>query len=219
MTGLLKNVRVYLGGAVESHHSPNGWRTTISKPLETLGMVVLNPLLKPAWMPQIDAAQQRKMKETLTHYLNPIDRYNWCIEAQRIASDNNAIRQYCLALVRMADILIIYLDRTFTVGSFEELSIARGKPIFIISKDPIPSMWLMDQLNLYSQRFRLYVHKSIKSCIKTLTQIHHNKTVTVILPYLDPFEWIFLSTLPDRMANKYLKQPDCMTTERREKNV
>lgn len=174
----LNKTRVYLSGCVESSNDPYSWRTEITPQLENMGIIVLNPLIKPKWMPQINAQQQLEMKKKLIINEN----------ISQIQVENNIIRQYCLALVRMCDFMIVNIDRTFTAGVFEEISLATHKPHFIISDTEIPSLWLVDQLNYYTKHDRdLYCHKTINSLIMKLQAIHKGEE------QLDNLKWIFLS--------------------------
>ena len=182
--GNLAGSRVYLCGAVEVESDPNNWRALITPALEMFGLVVLNPLIKPPWMPAVDGKAQRAFKESLIQ--NPNEKINY------IKKNNDAARNYCLALVKMCDFTIVKLTKTFTVGTWEEISIARGKPCFIICDDLIPSMWLMSQLNIYDNIKReIYIHKSLDSCLTRLARINSNKNLEFDLN-LDPFDWIFI---------------------------
>jgi hypothetical protein len=179
--GYLSGKSVYLCGAVEAHQSPNSWRNKITPHLQQHGLVVLNPLIKPKWMSSIDAIGQKEMKQILINSRNYFD-------IEKVKRDNTIIRAYCLSLVRMCDFFIVKLDNVFTVGTFEEITIAKDKPIFIISDVDIPSMWLMAQLNIYNLEDRkFYLHKTMESCLSTLEQINEK-----IPNNLDPFKWIFL---------------------------
>lgn len=177
----LHRTRVYLSGCVEASNDPNSWRIQITPLLENMGIIVLNPLIKPDWMPQITAQQQRAMKEKLIKEEDLL----------QIQIENSIIRQYCLALVRICDFMIVNIDHTFTAGTFEEISLAAHKPHFIISDTEIQSMWLVDQLNYYSKYNRdLYCHKSINSLIMKLQAIHNGELSE---KQLDRLQWIFLS--------------------------
>ena len=63
--GNLSGSRVYLCGAVEVESDPNNWRSLIRPFLKEFDLVVLNPLLKPAWMPVVDGKVQREFRECL----------------------------------------------------------------------------------------------------------------------------------------------------------
>lgn len=179
--GSLAGTKVYLGGAVE-HAGVSSWREEISIKLATFGIISLNPLKKPSWMPQIDGTKQLALKSSL------LDKGDEVVGSVR--EENSKVRRFCLALVRDADFLIVTIDKTFTVGTFEEISAAANKPVFIVSEDPIPSMWLIDQLGIYTAKDRqLYLHKNHASC---MDKIEYIDFLGPDIRYLDPFSWIFL---------------------------
>lgn len=183
---------MYLCGAIEVHQDPHSWRNQITSPLEALDIAVLNPLVKPKWVPQIDAGGQRAMCDKL------LDRGTTHGGIIQIIEQNHTIREFCLSLVRIADFIIVKLDKTFTVGTFEEIKAAQGKPIFVISDDEIPSMWLADQLGHYFEGRRLmYSHRDINSCLTVLRGINEGNV------NIDNQSWIFL---------EYRRQP-CSTSQ------
>lgn len=175
--GFLSGTKAYLGGPVEASDSPTSWRNEMSGKLLEIGVYPLNPLNKPNWMPQIDGLTQRKFKDKVLED-----------KSSEIKEINQKIRKYCLALVRMSDFLIVKLDNSQTIGTFEELKMAEGKPVFIISDQEVPSMWLFDQLDLYDNR-SIYMHRTIASCFTKICMIDF---VGPDQRYLDPFKWIFL---------------------------
>lgn len=182
--GNLAGIKFYLSGPVESSKDPLNWRNIITNKLIKYNSIVLNPLEKPIWMSNIDGQRQYNMRK---QYSGP-----GLLESE--ITQNKEIRQYCLSLVRYCDIMITYLDNTFTVGTFEEIKNADGKPIFIISKD-VPSMWLIDQLNLYGHRKTLYFHNSIDDFILKLDEIDNDHSD------IDPYEWIFITKYKQTLCN------------------
>ena len=177
----MKNITAYLAGAVELHNTPENWRQQITPKLQKLHIEVHNPLIKPPWMPQIDGKKQKNMKQKLLH------ENTTPIEMRTIRENNHSIRKYCLALVRTSDIIIAKIDKTPTVGTYEELNYAKDKPIFIISKEPIPSMWLLDQLDICNHNeIHTYLHQNTETLIQTLQDILQNKID------IDPYKWIFI---------------------------
>ena len=183
--GNLASVKCYLSGAIESANSApyqaKGWRQKITPKLQELGIVVYDPLVKPKWMPEVSGATQREMAKNLDEGITA------GVALDKIELHNNMTRIFCLNLVRHANIIIVKIDKTFTVGTFEEIKLAEGKPIFIIA-DGIPSMWLIDQLDLYAYYRRdLYLHSTIDKCLNKLEHINNNTNLIN-----DKLEWIFL---------------------------
>lgn len=174
----LKNTRIYLSGPIEFSQNPISWRQKISSKLKEIGIIIYDPLIKPDWLPKLDQKEQLKLKELyLQNQHIPI-----------VESNNKLIREYCLNLVRHADILIVKLDKTFTAGTLEEIKLAEGKPIFIITENV--SMWLVDQLNLYDiDRRNMYLHSTEDSCINTLCQIN----ISMHGLNINKCEWIFIN--------------------------
>ena len=76
-------------------------------------------------------------------------------------------------MVAQADFCIVKLDRTFTVGTFEELSLCRYKPVFVVSEDPAISTWLVAQLDIFVSDMRTYFHPHLTSLMNTLRLIDH----------------------------------------------
>lgn len=170
--GRLKDVRCYLCGPVENSDSPITWRDEITNPLRQIGLIIYDPLRKPKWMPPVDGKAQKDMRTNLG---SPETRLK-----------NHAARTFCMNIVRHCNIIILKMDYTFTVGTFEEIAIASGKPIFVISKE-ITSMWLIDQLNLYDgPRRDLYWCPTTIDCLNKMRKIDQG------LIDVDPFEWVFL---------------------------
>lgn len=185
MKNKLAKCRVYLCGAVERKVEQE-WRTRITKLCENrFHMTVYNPLIKPCWMPIISGKTQQKMYEEL---INGDQRQ---VTNAMIKSKNNMTRMYCLALSRSADIIVLHYDhRAHTVGTFEEITSNSHKPIFVLAEKKKVSMWLIDQLDLYSAVNRnVYLHFSLDSLGAALDAINRGD----IDVKFDPFKWIFLT--------------------------
>jgi len=153
----LKNTTAYLAGPVESSKDPNNWRKEASTKLKTLNITPWDPLIKPRWVPQIDGKAQAKMKEDIPKY----------------QETNKMLRKFCLHLAANATFIIVKIDKTFTVRTFEEIAVAKYKPVFVISED-IPSMWLVDQLDAYDN-LEFVFHKSIDSLMDLLKKINRGE--------------------------------------------
>jgi hypothetical protein len=178
--GLLNNSTVYLSGAVEAHQDPNSWRNQLSIKLKELGIKAYNPLIKPFWVPQIDGHTQASWKSVLT---NPM---TMNAECDTIWYTNGEIRQFCLHLAATANFMIVKIDKTFTVGTFEEIGLAKYKPVFIIS-DGISSMWLLDQLGLTQEILNEYIFKSVDDLVNQLKLIDAGRQM------LPRNKWLFMT--------------------------
>jgi hypothetical protein len=200
--GRFKNTTVYLGGAVEADTDPSSWRNKIKPKLEELGVEVWDPLKKPHWMVQVDGATQAGWKKDIK--AGPKD-FPCPRNLIDIWAFNNQIREFCLHLVAQANFLIIKLDKTFTVGTFEELSLARHKPVFIICKDEIPSMWLMDQLGLYQHDKHLYIFPDIPSLMARLRDIDKGGNISK-WGNVNQHKWLFMTYKADLVKPKKVEE-------------
>lgn len=185
--GTLEGKRIYLGGPVESYDGAQDWRQQITPKLTSLGLTVLNPLIKPNWMPNVDGKTQRDMRAQLDMgvELRPSD-----------INNNDLTRKWCLSLVRISDILIFNLHGTVkTFGTFEELACSSQKPIFLICDDRhIPSMWLASQLNLYDQSDILfYIHDSPDSILQRLADVNKYGSSGIFSDVNNKLRWSFLT--------------------------
>lgn len=120
----LKNQRVYLAGAMDRvSDRGNGWRDNITPFLEELGIVVFNPIKKPAIEGQEDAqTHEYKIK------LKKEKRYD------ELASLMKTIRGVDLRLVDISDFMIVNLDLDhYACGTWEELYLSNRskKPILV----------------------------------------------------------------------------------------
>ena len=182
---MLKNCKAYLCGPVELDPDCRSWRLTLSKQLRDIGIEPINPLEKPSWLNNTGPGMQKQIKEQiLTGDLSSIN-------------TNINIRKYCLALVRMSDIIIVNLHNLHTVGSFEEINECKYKPIFILSNEEIPSLWLMDQLNMYHTR-DYYIHSgslddSIRKLIDALKHIDSGISKPYESSIDEMIKWIFIT--------------------------
>lgn len=185
--GTLEGKRIYLGGPVESYDGAQDWRQQITPKLTSLGLTVLNPLIKPNWIPNVDCKAQRDMRALLDMgvELRPSD-----------INNNDLTRKWCLSLVRISDILIFNLRGTVkTFGTFEELACSSHKPIFLICDDGhIPSMWLASQLNLYDQSDILfYIHDSPDSILQRLADVNKYGSSGIFSDVNNKLRWSFLT--------------------------
>jgi len=120
----LKNQRVYLAGAIDRvDDRGTGWREKISPFLDSLGIIVFNPITKPT---------EIGLEDSDTHLvktkLKSSKRYD------ELASMMKVIRSVDLRLVDISDFLIVNLDLNIhPCGTYEEIFWAnrQKKPILI----------------------------------------------------------------------------------------
>jgi hypothetical protein len=120
----LKNQRVYLAGAIDRvHDKGRGWRQEITPFLESLGVIVFNPIIKPT---------EIGLEDSETHLikakLKKQKRYD------ELSSMMKIIRSVDLRLVDISDFLIVNLDLDIhPCGTYEEIFWAnrQKKPILI----------------------------------------------------------------------------------------
>jgi len=124
MNNRLKNQRVYLAGAMDRvADRGNGWRDNITPFLDSLGVIVFNPIKKPTTIGMEDfATHQFKLK------LKSEQKYD---DLSRLMK---TIRSVDLRLVDISDFLIVNLDLDIhPCGTYEEIFWAnrQKKPIII----------------------------------------------------------------------------------------
>jgi nucleoside 2-deoxyribosyltransferase len=120
----LRNQRVYLAGAMDRvADRGNGWRDKITPFLESLGVVVFNPIKKPSSI---------GMEDEITHQhksvLKSKEQYD------ELSALMKSIRSVDLRLVDISDFLIVNLDLdVHPCGTYEEIFWAnrQKKPIII----------------------------------------------------------------------------------------
>ena len=120
----LNNQRVYLAGAMDRvSDRGNGWRDSITPFLESLGVVVFNPIKKPIMIGQEDEATHRyKIKLKLEQNYNELSKLM------------KVIRSVDLRLVDISDFMIVNLDLdVHPCGTYEEIFWAnrQKKPIIV----------------------------------------------------------------------------------------
>lgn len=120
----LSNQRVYLAGAMDRvADRGNGWRDNITPFLESLGIVVFNPIKKPTVIGQED-------EETHRYKLRLKQDQNY----EKLSNVMKTIRSVDLRLVDISDFLIVNLDLDIhPCGTYEEIFWAnrQKKPIII----------------------------------------------------------------------------------------
>ena len=120
----LTNQRVYLAGAMDRvADRGNGWRDNITPFLESLGVVVFNPIKKPSVLGAEDEATHK-----LKMVLKSEEKYDDLSHLMK------SIRSIDLRLVDISDFLIVNLDLdVHPCGTYEEIFWAnrQKKPIII----------------------------------------------------------------------------------------
>lgn len=120
----LRNQRVYLAGAMDRvADRGNGWRDKITPFLESLGVVVFNPIKKPSSVGVEDEATHKYKTK-----LKKDENYD------ELSSLMKSIRSVDLRLVDISDFLIVNLDLdVHPCGTYEEIFWAnrQKKPIII----------------------------------------------------------------------------------------
>ena len=124
MNKRLSNQRVYLAGAMDRvSDRGNGWRDTITPFLESLGVIVFNPIKKPITIAQEDEATHKyKIK------LKSEQNYDELSHLMKV------IRSVDLRLVDISDFMIVNLDLdVHPCGTYEEIFWAnrQKKPIIV----------------------------------------------------------------------------------------
>lgn len=120
----LKNQRVYLAGAMDRvPDRGNTWRDSITPFLQSLGIVVFNPIKKPS-----SEGVEDIETHTLKSQLKKNHKYN------ELSSIMKSIRSVDLRLVDISDFLIVNLDiDQHPCGTYEEIFLANRskKPVII----------------------------------------------------------------------------------------
>ena len=124
MNTRLNSQRVYLAGAMDRvSDRGNGWRDSITPFLESLGVVVFNPIKKPIMIGQEDETTHRyKLKLKLEK------NYDELSDLMKV------IRSVDLRLVDISDFMIVNLDLdVHPCGTYEEIFWAnrQKKPIIV----------------------------------------------------------------------------------------
>jgi len=120
----LKNQRCYLAGAIDRvADRGNGWRDAFTPFLQSLGVIVINPLKKPTNIAQEDSTTAAHKKKLKKH-----EKYD------ELSTIMKEIRSVDLRMVDISDFMIVQLDlRSQPCGTLEEIFWAnrQKKPIII----------------------------------------------------------------------------------------
>lgn len=119
--------RCYLAGAIDRHPDlGQGWREEITPVLQSIGVLVLNPMNKPIDVPGDDPGgrESRRIMKQNEDY-------------ESLAAYVKKLRQVDLRLVDISDFLIVSIDTSvYACGTFEELFWAnrQKKPVLVWSQ-------------------------------------------------------------------------------------
>ena len=199
--GLLNNTTVYLSGPIESATDAFSWRENIKPELTSLGIEIWDPLVKPGWMQRdADGSKQKEWKSCLIQYAekDPIEIQSEAHEVELLAmgqhpelsnniihESNHQIRIVGKRLASACDFMICRITKEFTAGTFEELSLAAGKPVLFWADSKIPSMWLLDQFS----DTKTWEHTFFDSWNKLLNYLMQVDRAEI---EIDPIKWIFI---------------------------
>lgn len=209
--GLLQGTSVYLIGAIDHAEDPRRWRREIAEELLLpLGVRVYDPLVKPSWfdVKALSEDNYSEIKLFREHLKNPGN----VIIPNRADSDRplakrlhqvliearmQEIRRFCLRMAHNADFIIGLLPKKFTVGTFEEISVAAqaGKPILLCMPDGIDvSTWLPAQIGNHWGSF-------FDDSFTTMEELYERiRSIDSGDAEVDNFKWIFLSYFNDKVV-------------------
>lgn len=173
--GKLAGTKAYLAGPIEHSDDSGSWRESITPVLRELGITVWSPLVKPAWLEDIDGRKQRDLASKVRRG----DEVSFV--------RNKGIRDTCLRLVNSADFIVCRITGEFTAGTFEELSEAgrSGKPVLFLINEITMSMWLVAQFCDAVDQVNQVFFETEVNLINHLKDIDTGKTI-------DRNKWIFL---------------------------
>lgn len=165
-TNRLQNQRVYLAGAMDRvADRGNGWRDNITPFLESLGIIVFNPIKKPTVLGQEDN-ETHKLKLKLKSEEN----------YQQLSSIMKTIRSVDLRLVDISDFLIVNLDLDIhPCGTYEEIFWANRQ------KKPIIIHMVQGKKNAPDWLFGTIPHEMIFSSWESIKEylLHINASLTI----------------------------------------
>ena len=166
MDNRLKNQRVYLAGAMDRvADRGNGWRDNITPFLESLGIIVFNPIKKPTILGKEDDATHRLKLQLKTQK-----------NYDELSSLMKTIRSVDLRLVDISDFLIVNLDLDIhPCGTYEEIFWANRQ------KKPIIIHMVQGKENAPDWLFGTIPHEMIFSSWKSIQEylMHVNTSVTI----------------------------------------
>lgn len=169
MSNRLKNQRVYLAGAMDRvADRGTGWRDNITPFLESLGIIIFNPIKKPTVLGQEDE-ETHKLKLQLKSNEN----------YDKLSTLMKTIRSVDLRLVDISDFLIVNLDLDIhPCGTYEEIFWANRQ------KKPIIIHMVQGKSNAPDWLFGTIPHKMIFSSWESIKDYLVNiNTSTVVETY------------------------------------
>lgn len=193
MNNLLYGSKAYLAGPVDQSQDPVSWRTKIRQDLlAPMGVKVYDPLIKPSWMPpqgKLPVSTYKEVVRDIRQALvtNPDMAYDvW--DGMQLA------RKMCSRMVSDADFVICYLPKLFTIGTFEELSLAtqQNKPILVVTPQELGSTWLPVMVADNPTTVYDHIFKTWDELYLYLTAVDYGS-----LTPMDRYKWLFISYFND----------------------
>lgn len=133
---------VYLCGPIEHDGEPRGWRERLSEELLKIQpkITVYNPLVKPHDMPPEAKIPQSQYWVALKRAAGTVTK-----DLETSFRGMHACIEMCRSMVSWSELIICRLPKVFTVGTIEELVLAKqwGKRVVFLCPEGIPSFWLL----------------------------------------------------------------------------
>lgn len=161
---------IYLCGPVENDANASDWRDWWTSRFMTIRdefgrnlISVLNPLIKPAGMP----------KEA---YWLQSDYWSCLMKKSDMSAAYNGMRaciDMCRSMVAASDIVLCRLPKIFTVGTIEELILAKqlGKKVFFSGPEMIPSFWLLVEFSEHDKIEETFYSDKSESLLDVIVKI------------------------------------------------
>jgi hypothetical protein len=193
---LLRGSTVYLCGSIEHAQSPTSWREQIKRELLLpLGIKPYDPLAKPTFLSELAKGNPAEYRQML---IKP-DQQERVFSA--LAEIRNLDRQFAYA----CDFMICNMPKVFTVGTFEELSIAAAcnKPVLVYSPDGLISTWLPPMLAPNAEDYWSRVHFNEWDALYA-----HLRGIDDGSSGVDNLKWIFITYFNDPDIRKRMEPVD-----------
>lgn len=176
--GFLSGTSCYLVGPIENDPGfGKDWRAVVQSRLDGYGTKVYNPLNRQKWANEYwpYTPPDLSRAEILEKYYNNDD-------SDKVAAAQKFIRDICLRYIHTCDFVFLYLSKSPTYGTTEELSIASnaGKPIIAVLPDDYPSLWVFDML----KGNPVFKH--------TADALQYLDSIDLGTEELDALKWIFI---------------------------
>jgi hypothetical protein len=156
----LNNMTIYLAGPIDNFEGED-WRAKYLPDFKKLGLKVYSPMIKPDWISP-DARVKKLSDETVENMKDGL--YQGAV-----SQASKEVREVCLSMVSHSGIVLCYLPKIFTVGTFDEIFTAdrQNKPIiFVFENEAIISLYAADLF------YRHVITNSFKGALKCLDGIN-----------------------------------------------